>query len=75
MIDYKKLGLKYMRYNDKPYVLRWTPVGKWIEYDNELILCECSVCHEKYNLYEEHVLGRKFCPNCGAMMVKEGDAE
>lgn len=74
MIDYEKFGLKYMRHNDKPYVLRWTPVGEWIEHDDEIMLCECSACHEKYNLYEEHILGRNFCPNCGAYM-KDGDEE
>lgn len=42
--------------------------GEWIEHEDGLILCECSECHEKYMLYEEHVLGRNFCPNCGADM-------
>ena len=42
--------------------------GHWIEHDDGLVACECSVCHEKYNLYEEDVFGRNFCPNCGAEM-------
>lgn len=42
--------------------------GRWIEHDDGLVACECSVCHEKYNLYEEDVFGRNFCPNCGADM-------
>lgn len=42
--------------------------GHWIEHDDGLTACECSVCHEKYNLYEEDVFGRNFCPNCGAEM-------
>ena len=42
--------------------------GRWIEHDDGLTACECSVCHEKYNLYEEDVFGRNFCPMCGAKM-------
>ena len=42
--------------------------GRWIEHDDGLTACECSVCHEKYALYEEDVFGRNFCPNCGAEM-------
>ena len=42
--------------------------GLWIEHDDGITACECSVCHEKYNLYEEDVFGRNFCPNCGADM-------
>lgn len=49
------------------------PTGHWIEHDDERVLCECSECHEKYLLYEEHVLGRNFCPNCGCAM--EGGEE
>lgn len=49
------------------------PTGHWIEHDDGTVLCECSECHEKYLLYEEHILGRKFCPNCGARM--ESDTE
>lgn len=45
--------------------------GLWIEYDDGITACECSVCHEKYNLYEEDVFGRNFCPNCGADMRGE----
>lgn len=45
--------------------------GKWVEHDDGTILCECSECHEKYLLYEEHILGRNFCPGCGAKMDKE----
>lgn len=47
--------------------------GKWIEHDDGTVLCECSECNEKYLLYEEHILGRNFCPNCGAKMDKEGE--
>ena len=47
------------------------PTGHWIEHDDERVLCECSECHEKYLLYEEHVLGRNFCPNCGARMESD----
>ena len=42
--------------------------GHWIEHDDGLVACECSVCHEKYNLYEEDVFERNYCPNCGADM-------
>lgn len=43
--------------------------GEWIKLNSDNTeLCECSVCHEKYKLYEEHVLDRNFCPNCGADM-------
>ena len=42
--------------------------GHWIEHDDGLTACECSVCHEKYALYEEDVFGRNFCPKCGAEM-------
>ena len=50
------------------------PTGHWIEHDDERVLCECSECHEKYLLYEEHILGRNFCPNCGCAM-KGGEKE
>ena len=50
------------------------PTGHWIEHDDGTVLCECSECHEKYLLYEEHVLGRNFCPNCGCAM-KGGEEE
>ena len=47
--------------------------GEWIEHNDGIVLCECSECHEKYLLYEEHILGRNYCPNCGADM--RGDEE
>ena len=47
--------------------------GHWIENDDGITACECSVCHEKYDLYEEYVFGRNFCPNCGADMRGEQD--
>ena len=47
--------------------------GHWIEHDDGLVACECSVCHEKYNLYEEDVFERNYCPNCGAEMRGEQD--
>jgi hypothetical protein len=47
--------------------------GHWIEHDDCLTACECSVCHEKYALYEEDVFGRNYCPNCGANMRGEQD--
>lgn len=77
MTDYEKLGLKYMRYNDKPYVLRWVPVGEWL-WDlarNGWADHKCSVCGWTKNTDIHVKLGYKFCPNCGAMMVKGGDAE
>lgn len=64
-------GLDKLEINGVLHVLRWTPTGEWIEHDDESVLCECSACHEKYAIYEEHVLGRRFCPNCGAMMKSE----
>ena len=42
--------------------------GHWIEYDDITISCECSVCGEKFNLYEDDVFGYPYCPNCGAKM-------
>lgn len=42
--------------------------GHWIRYDDLVVSCECSVCGEKFNLYEDDVLGYPYCPNCGAKM-------
>ena len=42
--------------------------GHWIRYDDLVVSCECSVCGEKFNLYEDDVFGYPYCPNCGAKM-------
>lgn len=52
------------------------PQGEWIRHIDDLFpeesTEECSVCHE-----EQRITGNddNFCPNCGASMVKEGEAE
>lgn len=52
------------------------PHGKWIRHVDDLFpeesTEECSVCHE-----EQRITGNddNFCPNCGADMRKEGEAE
>lgn len=53
--------------------------GKWIVLDdcsNEGVYC--SVCHKKVfriNYSNTMRMRSKFCPNCGALMDKEGDGE
>ena len=42
--------------------------GHWIDYDDDIVSCECSACHKKFNLYEDDVNGYPYCPNCGARM-------
>lgn len=42
--------------------------GHWIDYDDDIVSCECSACHKKFNLYEDDVNGYPYCPNCGAKM-------
>lgn len=45
--------------------------GHWIDYDDDIVSCECSACHKKFNLYEDDVNGYSYCPNCGAKMDRE----
>ena len=51
--------------------------GKWIDDDwmeeNDHLLTECSVCHEKWNMCENETTTFKFCPNCGADMRGESE--
>ena len=42
--------------------------GKWIEVEDSMIRCRCSVCGWESHLYEDDVYGMPYCPNCGAYM-------
>ena len=44
--------------------------GWWIDPDDTVIACICSVCGWESNLYEDDVMGMPYCPNCGARMDK-----
>ena len=44
------------------------PQGKWIEVDDSLISCKCSVCGWEAHKYEDDVYGMPYCPNCGSPM-------
>ena len=46
--------------------------GKWIEYDNSH--CECPFCHEEWSYFDNEVEYFNYCPNCGADMREDGDA-
>ena len=50
------------------------PQGKWIEVDDSLISCKCSICDWESHMHEDDVYGMPYCPNCGAQM-KEVDYE
>ena len=62
------IGRAELEINELPPAQPERIKGHWIEHDDGLTACECSVCHEKYALYEEDVFGRNFCPKCGAEM-------
>jgi hypothetical protein len=49
------------------------PRGEWIEVDDSLISCRCSVCGWEAHLYEDDVYGMPYCPNCGAEMKGADD--
>lgn len=48
--------------------------GKWIEVDDAYnrIRGRCSACGWEAHMYEDDVVGMRFCPNCGADM-REGE--
>lgn len=54
-------------------------VGVWVlmshkqfESGNELFEYHCSICrHNEFHAYSDSALS-KYCPNCGASMIKEG---
>lgn len=50
------------------------PQGEWLEVDDSLISCKCSVCGWESQMHEDDVYGMPYCPNCGANM-KEVDNE
>lgn len=68
--------LKELRKKERPH-------GEWINEDYGIGLCfaECSECGEEIEGYaKENGFGfdysfPNFCPNCGARMQKEGEAE
>ena len=45
-----------------------SPQGQWIEVDDSLISCKCSICGWEAHKYEDDVYGMPYCPNCGAKM-------
>jgi hypothetical protein len=49
------------------------PQGEWIEVDDDLISCRCSVCGWEAHLYEDDVYGMPYCPNCGCRMKGADD--
>jgi len=50
-----------------PSVQSERKTGRWIRSDNKLVPYYCSSCTGRFN-YEW-----KFCPNCGAKMMKDGE--
>lgn len=44
------------------------PQGEWIEVDDSLISCKCSICGWESHMHEDDVYGMPYCPNCGARM-------
>lgn len=64
----------------KAVVIDERPHGEWIcegamaDYTNVLVF-RCSVCEEHFVGHAEDKKSRHFCPNCGADMRKEGEAE
>ena len=44
------------------------PQGEWIEVDDSLISCKCSICGWESHMHEDDVYGMPYCPNCGACM-------
>ena len=44
------------------------PQGEWIEVDDSLISCKCSICDWESHMHEDDVYGMPYCPNCGARM-------
>lgn len=53
--------------------------GRWEYYKNNGIFDthKCTLCGEKYEMYMdiEPTTIYKYCPNCGARMIKDGDTE
>ena len=49
------------------------PQGEWIEVDDSLISCKCSICGWESHMHEDDVYGMPYCPNCGAKMKGVGD--
>ena len=42
--------------------------GEWIEVDDSLISCKCSICGWESHMHEDDVYGMPYCPNCGTDM-------
>lgn len=49
------------------------PQGEWIEVDDSLISCKCSICGWESHMHEDDVYGMPYCPNCGAKMKGADD--
>lgn len=49
------------------------PQGEWIEVDDSLISCKCSICGWESHMHEDDVYGMPYCPNCGARMKGTDD--
>lgn len=49
------------------------PQGEWIEVDDSLISCKCSICGWESHMHEDDVYGMPYCPNCGACMKGADD--
>lgn len=60
--------------------------GQWLSMDSENVIamdddgcpvdsCRCSECGDWLTGSDEYAVRGRYCPNCGALMDKDGDGE
>ena len=60
--------------------------GRWLSMDSEKVVamdddgcpvasCRCSECGDWLTGSDEYMVRGRYCPNCGALMDKDGDGE
>ena len=76
LIDaFKKSGLKAIKLDDGGIHGEWARYDEWVngEYTGGFYHVNCPVIEEGYALYSRWET--RFCPNCGAPMLKGGEEE